>query len=142
MSSFAVWWIEIVAAVIGVMCLGFVIREAAAFVRVRRIRQRDGGIPVPRTKQEYLLLFPHACPRCLSRTGKRVRGWHIDRHGASEFVDTWQCAECAYVEGGRILSPMRETETNEQFVRARQRWFISRVEAERIERPHPGQVSN
>lgn len=138
MSSFAVWWIEIVVAVVGGMCLVFVIGEAAAFVRVLRIRQRDGGIPVPRTREEYLLLFPRACPRCLSRRGKRVKGWHIDRHGASEFVDTWQCADCAYVEGGNLLSPMRGAETTEQSVRARQRWFIPTAEAERIERPRLG----
>ena len=138
MSSFAVWWIEMVVAVIGAMCLAFVIGEAAAFIRVLRIRQRDGGIPQPRTKEEYLLLFPHACPRCLSRRGKQVTGWHIDRHGASEFVDTWQCADCAYVEGGNLLSPVRGAETTKQSVRARQRWFISTAEAERIERPRLG----
>jgi hypothetical protein len=138
MSSFGIWWIEIVVAVVGVMCLAFVIRETAAFMGVRRIRQRDGGIPVPRTKDEYLLFFPDACPRCLSRGGKRVKGWHIDRYGASAFVDTWQCADCAYVEGGNRLSPMREAETTEQPVRARQRWFIPTAEAERIERPRLG----
>ena len=86
MSSFAVWWIEIVAVLAAVMCFAAIIREAAAFVRVRRIRQRDGGIPVARTREEYLLLFPRACPRCLSREGKRVRGWHVDRHGAPAFA--------------------------------------------------------
>ena len=135
MSSFGVWWIEIVAAVTAVMCLALVVREAAAFIGVRRLRRRDGGIPVPRTKEEYLLLFPRACPRCLSRGGKRIKGWHIDRHGGSEFVDTWQCAECAYLESGNRLSPMREAEITEQSVRARQRWFISTAEAERIQRP-------
>jgi hypothetical protein len=135
MTSFGVWWIEIVAAVTGVMCLALVIREATAFLSVRRLRQRDGGTPVPRTKDEYLLLFPKACPRCLSRGGKQVKGWHVDRLGASEFIETWQCAECAYVEGGNRLSPMREAEITEQSVKAGQRWFISTVEAERIQRP-------
>jgi hypothetical protein len=134
MSSFAVWWVEIVAAVAGVMCLAALIREAAAFVRVRRIRQRDGGLPVPRTNEEYLLLFPRACPRCLSRDGKRIRGWYLDRHGAPEFVDTWQCAECAYVAGGRLLSPMRNRDVIERAVTARQRWFISAAEATQIPR--------
>jgi hypothetical protein len=134
MSSFAVWWVEIVAAVASVMCLAALVREAAAFVKVRRIRQRDGGLPVPRTNDEYLLLFPRACPRCLSRDGKRIRGWHVDRHGAPEFVDTWQCAECAYVAGGKILSPMHDAEVTERAVRARRRWFISAAEATRVQR--------
>ena len=137
MSSFAVWWIEIVAVLAAVMCLAAIIREAAAFVRVRRIRQRDGGIPVARTREEYLLLFPRACPRCLSREGKRVRGWHVDRHGAPEFVDVWQCADCAYAEGGKLLSLMRQADVTERRVRARARWFISAADAERIP---PGQV--
>lgn len=138
MSSFAVWWIEIVAAVTGVMCLAVVIREAAAYMQVRRIRRRDNGLPVPRSKEEYLLIFPRACPRCLSRDGKRVRGWHLDRHGAREFVDTWQCAECAYADGGKLLSPVRDAELTERCVRARQRWFIPAAEAERIQRRPPG----
>ena len=137
MSSYGVWWIEIVAAVAGTMCLAVLIREAAAFMKVRRIRQRDGGIPVPRTKEEYLLLFPHACPRCLSRDGKRVRGWHIDRHGTQAFVDRWQCGECGYVDDGNRLSPMREADITERPVRARQRWFITAAEAERIRRGPP-----
>lgn len=132
------WWIEIVAAVAAVLCLAAIIREAAAFVRVHRIRQRDGGIPAPRSREEYLLLFPRACPRCLSREGKRVRGWHIDRHGAPEFVDTWQCADCAYAEDGKLLSPMRQADVIERRVRARARWFISATEAERIPRSRPG----
>ena len=135
MASFAVWWIEIVAFVAGVMCLAVIIREAAAFVKCRRIRRRDGGLSAPRTRDEYLLLFPQACPRCLSRDGRRINGWHVDQHGESQFVDTWQCAECAYVEGGRLLSPMPAAEITKQPVRARQRWFISTAEAERIERP-------
>src|SRR5918999_6182909 len=125
MAIFAVWWIEIVVAVIGVMCLALVIREAAVFVNIRGIRQRDGGVPVPRTKDEYLLLFPNACPRCLSRGRKRVRGWHIDQYGASEFVETWQCADCAYVACGNLGSPAPQADVTEQSVRARQRWFIS-----------------
>jgi hypothetical protein len=138
MSSYALWWIEIVAAVIAGMCLVFVIGEAAAFLRIARIRRRDGGIPVPRTKEEYLLLFPRACARCLSRRGRRVKGWHLDGHGASEFVDTWQCAECAFVAAGNLLAPAHGAETMERSVRARQRWFISTTEAERIERPRLG----
>jgi hypothetical protein len=131
MSSFAVWWIEIVAAVTAVMCLAVVIREATAFIKIRRLRQRDGGIPVPRTNDEYLLIFPRACPCCLSRDGKRVRGWHVDRHGSREFIDTWQCAACSYVAGGKLLS---QADLTERPVRARQRWFIPAAEAERI---HP-----
>jgi hypothetical protein len=135
MTSFAVWWIEIVVLVAGVMCLAVIVREAAAFVTVCRIRRRDGGLSAPRTRDEYLLLFPHACPRCLSRDGRRINGWHVDQHGESQFVDTWQCAECAYVEGGRLLSPMPAADITKRPVRARQRWFISTAEAERIERP-------
>ncbi len=135
MASFAVWWIEIVALVLSVMCLAVIVREAAAFVKVRRIRRRDGGLSAPRTRDEYLLLFPHACPRCLSRDGRRINGWHIDQHGDSLFVDTWQCAECAYVEGGRLLSPMPATEVTKQPARAGQRWCVAKAEAERIERP-------
>ena len=138
MSSFALWWIEIVVTVAGVMCLAVIIREASAYIRVHRIRQRDGGIPDPRSKDEYLLLFPRACPQCLSREGKRVRGWYVDPHGAPEFVDTWQCADCAYVEGGKVLSPMRHAEVTERAVRARPRWFISAAEAERIPRNRRG----
>jgi hypothetical protein len=134
MSSFAVWWIEIVAILTAVMVAAFVIREAAAVIRVRRLRRRDGGIPVPRTREEYLLLFPRACPRCLSRDGKRLRGWHLDRHGTPEFVDTWRCATCAFVEGGKLLTPMRDAEVTERSVRARPRWFISATEADRIRR--------
>ena len=135
MSSYALWWIEIVVAVIGGLCLVFVVGEAVAFIKIARIRRRDGGIPVPRTKEEYLLLFPHACARCLSRRGRRVKGWHLDGHGVSAFVDTWQCADCAHVEAGNLLAPADGTETTERPVRARQRWFISATEAERIERP-------
>jgi hypothetical protein len=137
MASFGVWWIEIVALVAAVMCLGAIVREAAAFVKVRRMRRRDGGLSAPRTRDEYLVLFPRACPRCLSRDGRHINGWHVDQHGESQFVDIWQCAECAYVEGGRVLSPMPAAEITRQPVRARQRWFISAAEAERIERPRP-----
>jgi hypothetical protein len=135
MASFGLWWIEIVTAVAGLMCLAVIIREAAAFIRIRGIRRRDGGVSTPRTKEEYLLLFPHACPRCLSLDGRRVRGWHLDAHGGSRFVDTWQCGECAHVEGGDLLIPMPGADATRQSVRSRQRWFISRAEAERIERP-------
>ncbi len=138
MSSYGLWWIEVVAAVVGGMCLVFVIGEAAAYLKVVRIRQRDGGTPVPRTKEEYLLLFPRACAHCLSRRERRVTGWHLDGHGAPEFVDRWQCAECAPVEAGNLLASMPGTETRERSVRARQRWFISTAEAERIERPRLG----
>jgi hypothetical protein len=138
MSSYAVWWIEIVVVLAGTMCLAVLIREAAAFVKVRRIRQRDGGIPVPRTREEYLLLFPQACPRCLSRDGKRVRGWYHDRYGTPAFVDRWQCGECGYVGGGNHLSPMREADITERRVKARQRWFIRAREAEHIRRAPPG----
>jgi hypothetical protein len=136
MASYGVWWIELVVAVVALLCLGLAAREVAAFISIARIRRRDGGIAAPRTREEYLLLFPRACPRCLSRRGKRVTGWHRDRYGAAEFVDTWQCADCAYVAGGRqLLSAMREADTTERPVTARQRWFISTTEAERIERP-------
>ena len=103
MASYGVWWIELVVALVVLMCLGLVAREAAAFISIARIRQRDGGIPAPRTREEYLLLFPRACPRCLSRRGQRITGWHRDRYGAAEFVDTWQCVDCAYVADGRQL---------------------------------------
>ena len=136
MASYGVWWFELVVALLLLMCLGVVAREAAAFVAIARIRRRGGGIPDPRTKEEYLLLFPRACPRCLSRLGKRVTGWHRDRYGAAEFVDTWQCADCGSVaDGKQLLSPVREAERSERAVIARQRWFISPTEAERIQRP-------
>lgn len=136
MASYGVWWIELVVALVVLMCLGLVAREVAAFVSIARIRKRDGGIPIPRTREEYLLLFPRACPRCLSRRGKRVTGWHRDGYGAAEFVDTWRCADCVYVaDGKQLLSPLREGDTAERPVIARQRWFISPTEAERIERP-------
>lgn len=134
-SSYGEWWIEIVVAVVGLMCAGFVAGESAAFVRVRRMRQRDGGLPAPRTKDEYLLLFPRACPRCLSRRGRRVKGWHVDEYGQPEFANIWQCADCSYLEGGKRLSPMPDAEITRQSVRASQRWFISADEAERVERP-------
>jgi hypothetical protein len=136
MASYGVWWVELVVALVLLMSLGLAAREAAAFISVVRIRQRDGGIPAPRTREEYLLLFPRACPRCLSRRGKRVTGWHRDPYGATEFVDTWQCADCAYIANGKPrLSPLRESDTTEWPVTARQRWFISKTEAKRIERP-------
>jgi hypothetical protein len=136
MASYGVWWIELVVALVVLLCLGLGAREAAAFISIVRIRQRDGGIPAPRTRDEYLLLFPRACPRCLSRRGKRVTGWHRDRYGAAEFVDTRQCADCAYVaDGEQLLVAAREAETTGRPVIARQRWFISTTEAERIERP-------
>jgi hypothetical protein len=136
MASYGVWWIELVVALIVLMCVGLAAREAAAFISIARMRQRDGGLPAPQTRKEYLLLFPKACPRCLSRRGKRVTGWHLDRYGAAEFVDTWQCAECACVaDGKQLLSPIREADTTELPVIASQRWFISTTEAERIERP-------
>ena len=136
MTSYAVWWIELVVALVVLMCLGLAAREAAAFISIVRIRQRDGGIPAPRTREEYLLLFPRACPRCLSRRRTRITGWHRDRYGATEFVDTWQCADCASVANGKpLLSPLRQADTTESPVTARQRWFVSRAEAERIERP-------
>jgi hypothetical protein len=136
MASYGVWWIELVVALLVLMCLGLVAREATAFISIARIRQRDGGIPAPRTREEYLLLFPSACPRCLSRRGKRITGWHRDRYGAAEFVDTWQCVDCAYVADGRQLpSFMGEADTMARPVMARQRWFISTTEAERIKRP-------
>jgi hypothetical protein len=136
MASYGIWWIELVVALVVLLCLGLAAREAAAFISVARIRQRDGGVPVPRTREEYLLLFPAACPRCLARRGKRVTGWVRDQYGAAEFVDTWQCADCAYVAGGKHLLPaIREADTMERPVTARQRWFISTTEAGRIERP-------
>jgi hypothetical protein len=135
MASYGVWWIELVAVLIVLMGLGLAAREAAAFISVARMRQRDGGVPAPRTREEYLLLFPRACPRCLSRRGRRVTGWHQDEYGATEFVDAWQCVDCAHVEGGKRLSPMPEADTTERPVTARPRWFISTTEAERIERP-------
>jgi hypothetical protein len=135
MSSYGIWWIEIVVVVVGALCLAFAVRETSAFIKVARIRRRDGGIPVPRTKEEYLLLFPRACARCLSRRGRRVTGWRMDAYGASEFVDTWQCADCADADGGTRLRPMHEAEITEPSVRARPRWFISAAEAEHIERP-------
>jgi hypothetical protein len=135
MASYGVWWIELVIALVVLMCVGLAAREAAAFVSIARIRQRDGGIPTPRTREEYLLLFPKACPRCLSRRGKLVTGWHRDRYGGAEFVDAWQCADCRYVADGKQLFPMREADTTERPVIAKQRWFISTIEAERIEPP-------
>jgi hypothetical protein len=136
MASYGFWWIELVVALVVLMCLGLLAREAAAYISIVRIRKRDGGTPAPRTKEEYLLLFPRACPRCLSLRGKRVTGWNRDRYGAAEFVDTRQCADCAYVaDGKQLLSPMREADTTERPVIARQRWFISPAEAERIKRP-------
>jgi hypothetical protein len=136
MASYAVWWIELVVALAVLMGLGLAAREAAAFISLVRIRQRDGGIPAPRTREEYLLLFPRACPRCLSRRRTRVTGWHRDRYGATEFVDTWQCADCAYVANGKpLLSPMGEADTMKSPVTTRQRWFIPTTEAKRIERP-------
>jgi hypothetical protein len=136
MASYGVWWIELVVALVVLLCLGLAAREAAAFISVARIRQRDGGIPAPRTREEYLLLFPKACPRCLARRGKRVTGWYRDQYGAAEFVDTWQCADCAYVAGGKPLClAVREADTTERPVMSRQRWFISTTEAKRIERP-------
>lgn len=136
MASYGVWWIELVVALVVLMGVGLVVREAAAFIIIARIRKRDGGVPAPRTREEYLLLFPKACPRCMSRHGKRVTGWHRDPYGATEFVDTWQCADCAYVaDDTQLPSPMREAETSERPVIAKQRWFISPTEAERVERP-------
>ena len=136
MASYGVWWIELVVALVVLMCLGLVAREAAAFISIARIRQRDGGILAPRTREEYLLLFPRACPRCLSRRGQRITGWHRDQYGAAEFVDTWQCVDCAYVADGRqLLSSMGAADTMARPVMARQRWFISTTEAERIKRP-------
>jgi hypothetical protein len=81
-----------------------------------------------------LLLFPTACPRCLSRRRKRVTGWHSDRYGATEFVDSWQCADCAYVANGKPLLS-HEADIAESPATARPRWFIPTTEAERIERP-------
>jgi len=136
MASYAVWWIELVVALVVLLSLALAAREAAAFISIARIRERDGGTPAPRTRDEYLLLFPRACPRCLSRRGKQVTGWHRDRYGAAEFVDTWQCADCAYLaDGKQPLVAVPEAETTERPVIARQRWFISTAEAERIERP-------
>jgi len=135
MASYGVWWIELVGVVVVLMGLGLAAREGAAFVGVTRLRRRDGGIPAPRTREEYLLLFPKACPRCLSRRGRRIRGWHRDSYGAAEFIDTWQCAECAYVEGGRLLSLMREADATGRPVTAGPRWFIPTTEAERVQRP-------
>ena len=136
MASYALWWIELVVALVVLLCLGLAAREAAAFISIVRIRRRDGGIPAPRTREEYLLLFPRACPRCLSRRRTRVTGWHRDQYGATEFVDTWQCADCAHVANGKpLLSPLGEADTPESPVTARQRWFIPTTEAERIERP-------
>ena len=139
MSSFGVWWIEIVAAVVGGMSLAFVIGEVVAFVRVLRIRQRDGGIPAPRTKEEVpCCSFPMHAPAACRAGENGSKGGTSIGYGASEFVDRWQCADCAHVEGDNQLSPMSETETTKQLVRARQRWFISTEEAERIERPRLG----
>jgi hypothetical protein len=135
MASYSLWWIELVVALVVLMCLGVVAREAAAFIGVARIRRRGGGILDPRTREEYLLLFPRACPYCLSRRGRRVTGWHRDQYGTMEFVDTWQCADCAYVQDGKVLSLVCEADTTERPVTAKQRWFISTTEAERIERP-------
>ena len=135
MASYGVWWFELVVALVVLLCLSLAVKEAAAFISVARFRQRDGGIPAPRTREEYLLLFPRACPRCLSRRGKRLTGWHRDRYGAAQFVDSWQCADCAFVAGGKQLPSMREANTTERPVTARRRWFISTTEAERIERP-------
>ncbi len=135
MASYGVWWIELVGVVLALMCLGLAAREAAAFVSVARLRRRDGGTPAPRTRDEYLLLFPKACPRCLSRRGRRLRGWHRDPYGAAEFVETWQCVDCGYVEGDRGVPSAHEAETTEQPVTARPRWFISSGEAEQIARP-------
>jgi hypothetical protein len=72
MASYGVWWIELVVGLVVLLCLGLAAREAAAFMSVARM---------------YLLLFPGACPRCLSRRGKQVTGWYRDRYGAPEFVD-------------------------------------------------------
>ena len=135
MASYGAWWLELVVALTVLLCLGLVAREAAAFVRVARIRRRDGGVPAPRTKEEYLLLFPTACPSCLSRRGVRLTGWHCDEYGEKAFVNTWQCADCAYVQDGRRLSPVLEADTTERLVTAGQRWFISTQEARLIERP-------
>ena len=136
MASYGIWWIELVVALLVLMCLGLAAREAAAFISIVRLRQRDGGTPAPRTREEYLLLFPKACPRCLSRHGKRVKGWHRDQFGATQFLDTWQCADCGYMGSGEpSLSSAPDTDTLESPVMARQRWFISTPEAERIERP-------
>ena len=130
------WWIELVVALVVLMCLGLVAREAAAFISVARIRRRDGGIPTPRTGEGSLLLFPQGMPLIPVRRGQRVTGWHRNHYGTTEFVDTWQCADCAYVADGRqLLSSMGEADTMERPVMARQRWFISTTEAERIKRP-------
>lgn len=138
MASYGVWWFELVAALVVLMGVGLVARETAAFISIARSRRRDGGVPAPRTTEEYLLLFPSACPQCLSRKGKRVVGWHRDRYGSEEFVDTWQCADCAYLADGKQLpSSLREADATERLVVARQRWFISATEAERIEPPRP-----
>ena len=130
-ASYGLWWIEVVGALLALLCLGLVAREAAAFIGVARIRRRDGGLPVPRTREEYLLMFPRACPSCLSRRGQRVTGWRRDQYGAREFVDTWQCADCGYVPDGKLL-PDRSTGVTEQPVTAGKRWFISATEARRI----------
>lgn len=134
-SSYGEWWLEIVVAVLVVMAVGFVAGEGAAFFRIRGMRRRDGGLPAPRTREEYLLLFPQACPRCLSRRGRRIRGWHVDQYGQPEFANTWQCADCSYLDGGKQLSPMPDADIAQESVRARPRWCISNDEAERVERP-------
>ena len=135
MASYSLWWIEVVVALLALMGFGLGAREAGAFMSIARIRQRDGGIPNPRTPEEYLLLFPGACPRCLSRRSKRVRGWHRDVYGAAEFIDTLQCADCEYVASGRALpSRIREADATEHMV-ARPRWFIRRREADQIVAP-------
>ncbi len=135
MASYGLWWFEIVVALLGLMAAGFVAGETTAFLSVRRMRLRDGGVPAPRTKAEYRLIFPRACPRCLSRRGRQVRGWHLDQYGTREYIAAWQCGDCAYFEGGRPLSPAPGADIAQESVRARPRWFISKAEAERIAPP-------
>lgn len=142
-TSYGLWWIELVAVLVVLMGLGIAAREAAAFISIGRMRQRDGGVPIPRTREEYLLLFPRACPQCLSRRGKKVAGWYRDQYGADQFVDTWQCAECGHAAGGRELSaPVPGRGVTEQPVMARPRWFVAEAEAARVERPRRDRVES
>jgi hypothetical protein len=125
----------------GPVLLSGLIGEAAAAWRVHRIRKRDGGIPAPRSDEEYLLFFPRACPTCLSRDLWRVRGWHIDGDGAKEWVETDQCARCGFVRDGRLPSPIREAHASRDAVEVPPRWFVSWEEAGKIAAPRHGSLA-
>lgn len=119
----------------GPVLVSGLVRQAADIWRVRQIRKRDGGMPAPRSRAEYLLFFPRACPVCLSRNLRRVHGWHIDQYGEREWVNTEQCARCGYSHGSRLPSPIRESEATHVAIQAPPRWFVSSEEARSIVAP-------